>query len=104
MNFTTENFKTEVLESEVPVLVDFWADWCGPCKSLGPVIDEMAQTANGYKVGKVDVDAEGPLAKQYRVMSIPALKVFYQGKVVSEMVGVSTREEIEEMIQKAVTT
>ncbi len=102
MNFTTENFKTEVLESELPVLVDFWAEWCGPCQSLVPIIDEMTETAEGYKVGKVNVDAEGALAKEYKIMSIPALKVFHQGKIVAEMLGLSSREEIEEMIKNAV--
>ena len=69
--FTTANFNEEVLQSDIPVLVDFWASWCMPCKMLTPVIEELAEEAEGYKVGKVNVDEEPELARQYNVMSIP---------------------------------
>ena len=82
MEFTSENFAKEVLQSDVPVLVDFWASWCMPCKMLAPVIEELAEEANGsYKVGKIDVDAEPSLAAQYGIMNIPTVLVFKIGPV-----------------------
>lgn len=97
--FTTANFNEEVLQSEVPVLVDFWATWCAPCRMLGPVIDELAEEAQGYKVGKVNVDEEPELAKEYNVMSIPTVLVFKNGKVTASSVGVQPKETLEDMVK-----
>ena len=87
IHLTKDNFKEEVLESKVPVLVDFWAAWCGPCQMVGPVIEEIAGEVTDAKVGKVDVDSEKELAKQYKVMSIPTLIVFKDGEAVKREVG-----------------
>ena len=96
--FTTANFNEEDLQSNVPVLVDFWATWCMPCKMLAPVIDELAAEADGYKVGKIDVDQEPELARQYRVMSIPTFLVFKDGEVVKRDMGVMSKDELEGLI------
>ena len=98
--FTTENFEKEVLESDVPVLVDFWATWCMPCKMLAPVIEEIAAEADGYKVGKVDVDQEPELAQKYRIMSIPSILVFKNGKVAASTVGVQPKAALKELLNK----
>ena len=99
--FTTANFNEEVLQSDVPVLVDFWASWCMPCKMLTPVIEELAGEAEGYKVGKVNVDEEPELARQYNVMSIPTVLVFKGGQVVKQSVGVQPKEALEDMVRMA---
>lgn len=93
---TSENFKTEVLEAAGPVLVDFWATWCGPCRNQGPIVDELAE--DGFAVGKVDVDEEPELAQQYGVMSIPTLLVFREGREVNRVVGLTDRDTLEEMM------
>ncbi|MGN0264811.1 MAG: thioredoxin [Oliverpabstia sp.] len=98
--FTTENFEKEVLQSDVPVLVDFWATWCMPCKMLAPVIEEIAAEADGYKVGKVDVDQEPELAQKYRIMSIPSILVFKNGKVAASTVGVRPKAALKELLNK----
>ena len=92
--FTTANFEEEVLKSDVPVLVDFWASWCAPCRMLGPVIDEISEEANGFKVGKINVDDEPTLAAKFNVMSIPTVMVFKNGQVVSTSVGVQPKEAL----------
>lgn len=97
--FTTENFEKEVLQSDVPVLVDFWATWCMPCKMLAPVIEEIAAEADGYKVGKVDVDQEPELAQKYRIMSIPSILVFKDGKVAASTVGVQPKAALKELLK-----
>lgn len=97
--FTTTNFESEVLQSDVPVLVDFWANWCMPCRMLAPTIEELASTANGYKVGKVDVDQEPELARKYQIMSIPAILVFKNGKVAAQSVGVQSKEALEALLK-----
>jgi thioredoxin 1 len=92
---TDETFAQEVLQSEVPVLVDFYADWCGPCKALGPVIaDVEAEVAGKVKVVKLDVDSSGKTATQYKVHGIPTLLVFKGGQKVAEHVGYTSKEEI----------
>ena len=97
---TKENFKQEVLEAQVPVLVDFWATWCGPCQMMGPVVEELAQENPDVKVCKVNVDEEMELAREYRVMSIPTFLVFKNGEVTGRTLGVQQKEELLEMLKK----
>ena len=95
ITITKANFEAEVLNSEKPVLVDFWATWCGPCKMIAPVIAEIAEDFKGtLKVGKVNVDTEGELAVKYGVMSIPTLLLFKDGEVVKKSIGFMTKEQL----------
>ncbi len=98
IKITEQNFESEVLHSEKPVLLDFWASWCGPCRMLGPVIEEIADERTDIKVGKVNVDEEEALAMQFGVMSIPTLVLIKDGKAVNQAVGVRPKEEILKMI------
>lgn len=98
ITITAENFEEEVIRSDKPVLVDFWASWCGPCKMLSPVVDQVAEEHPEIKVGKVNVDEQGTLAEQFRVMSIPTLIVFKDGKAVNTAVGVRPKQAIVEML------
>lgn len=96
---TKDNFETEVLKSEKPVLVDFWATWCPPCRLLGPVIAEIAEEQiTSLKVGKVDVDEQKELASQFNIMSIPTMILFKDRKVVKEILGYKPKEEILKLI------
>src|SRR5271169_3522754 len=95
-------FDEKVIQSEVPVLVDFWAEWCGPCKAIGPSVEQIATEYDGKaRVYKVDVDAHAELASQYGVMSIPALLVFKGGKVVDQMVGAGPKQAIAGLLDRA---
>ena len=99
MNITKNNFEQEVLRSDKPVLIDFWAPWCGPCRMLSPVISEIAEEyGDKVKVCKVNVDDEGELAASFNVMSIPTLVVVKDGKVTNSAVGVRPKAQIVEMI------
>ena len=98
---TSENFEDEVLKCEGKILVDFWATWCGPCRMLAPVIDELAQEFDGkLTVGKINVDEQGALAAQYGIMSIPSVFLFQNGQVIERLVGVRPKAELTELIQK----
>ena len=99
LKITSENFEREVLNSDKPVLIDFWAPWCGPCKMLSPTISEIAEEyKDKVKVGKVNVDEEGELAAMFRVSSIPLLVVMKNGKVVNSTVGVRPKSQIVGML------
>lgn len=98
VNITKGNFEEEVLQSEKIVLVDFWANWCGPCKMLSPIVDQIAEEHPEIKVGKVNIDEEATLAIDYKVMNIPTLLVFKNGQVVNQSVGVISKSEILELL------
>jgi len=99
INLTLENFESEVMEAKVPVLVDFWATWCGPCRMMSPVIDEIAEEmGNRAKVCKVNIDEQRDLAIKYNVMSIPTFIVFKEGKEINRNVGAMPKEELGKLI------
>lgn len=98
MKITKDNFEKEVLQSEKLVLLDFWAPWCGPCQMVGPVIDSIAEEVTHAKVGKVNVDEQMELARQFEITSIPALIVMKQGKIAHNIVGVRSKETILTML------
>ena len=97
---TKENFEQEVLKADKPVLVDFWAEWCGPCQMMLPVIEELAKEQTDIKVCKVNVDEQMELARQYRVMSIPTFLVFKNGKIIAQTLGAKPKEKLLELIRK----
>ena len=93
------NFQEEVLNSEVPVLLDFWAGWCGPCRMVSPIVDQIADEHPEWKVGKINVDEEQALAAQFGIMSIPTLVVMKDGKEANKAVGVMPKEAIEDLMK-----
>ena len=95
---TKENFDSEVLKAEGTVLVDFWATWCGPCRMLSPLVDEVASERPDVKVGKINVDEQPELAQQFGIMSIPTLLVFKNGEKVQESVGLIPKEKVEALL------
>lgn len=99
LNVTAKNFQSEVVESEKPVLLDFWASWCGPCRMVSPIIDEIAEENEDIVVGKVNVDEEEKLSTQFGIMSIPTLVVIKNGEITSKTVGVRTKEQILDMLK-----
>lgn len=101
VTLSEQNFDQEVLQSQLPVMVDFWAVWCGPCKVLGPIVEELAKDYAGkLKVGKVNVDENNQLAGKYGIMSIPTLKFFKNGKMVGELIGAAPKATVEAEIKK----
>lgn len=105
ITLTEASFQSEVLDSSQPVLVDFWAVWCGPCKIIAPIVAELATEFEGrVKVGKVDVDAETALAQKYDISAIPTLLIFKDGKPVDQIVGLQSREELKARLDKVLTT
>lgn len=100
--FTTANFRTEVLQSDKPVLVDFYADWCGPCKMMAPLVDQLAEEYDGkIVVGKLNIDEDEDIAAQYHVMTIPTLAVFKGGALIDKLIGVNSKEDVKAMLDKA---
>ena len=102
VQFTDANFEQEVLKSEQPVLVDFWAPWCGPCRAVGPVVEDLAEAYKGrVKVGKINIDDNPKTATTYGVMSIPTLILFNKGDMMDKLIGLSPKDRLEGLIKKA---
>lgn len=100
VKITTTNFDQEVLQSQIPVLLDFWADWCGPCRMASPIIDEIAaETAGKVKVGKVNVDTDIELAQRYRIASIPTFLVFKNGELAEKAIGLQSKEDLVNLLK-----
>lgn len=105
LTFTDQNFQQDVLESDVPVLVDFWAEWCAPCRIVGPIIEELAtEYAGKLKVGKLDVDTNGNTAQSYGVMSIPSVMLFKDGKPVKTLVGAQSKDNYKREINSVLSS
>jgi thioredoxin 1 len=101
INLTQDNFAKEVLESSTPILVDFWAEWCGPCKMIAPVLDELAEEYDGkVRIGKVNIDNEQGLAAEYGVRAIPTLLLFHNGQVTEQIVGLKSKRDLKNSFDK----
>lgn len=98
ITITKDNFEAEVLESRKPMLIDFWATWCGPCRMQGPVLDEIAAETDAIKIGKVNVDEEQMLALKFGITSIPTLMLFKDGKEADKLVGLRSKEELKQLL------
>lgn len=99
IDLTKENFQAEITESDKPVLVDFWAVWCGPCQMMAPILHELETEMPDVQIGKVNVDEQMDLARQFRVVSIPTLIIFKNGQEVQRMVGVTSKEELKDALK-----
>jgi thioredoxin 1 len=98
---TEKNFEDEVIKSQVPVLIDFWAEWCAPCHMVSPIVEELAKEYNGkLKVGKLDVDANGSIAQRYKILAIPTILIFKKGQVASQIIGAAPKKDIRSNIDK----
>ena len=101
VTLTQDNFAAEVLKASAPVLVDFWAEWCGPCKMIGPILDELAEEYSGrVKIGKVNIDQQQALATEYGVRAIPTLLLFHQGQVADQMVGLRSKRDLKASLDR----
>ena len=98
ITITKENFQSEVVQSDKPVLLDFWATWCGPCRMVSPIVDQIADERSDIKVGKINVDEQPELAQQFRIISIPTLVVMKDGQIANKAVGAMPKEEILELL------
>jgi thioredoxin 1 len=104
IKFTDQNFKTEVLDATMPVLVDFWAEWCAPCRIVGPIVEELAKEYEGkLKVGKLNVDENGQTAQSYGIMSIPSLLIFKNGQAIKTMIGAQSKDSFKREIDMALS-
>jgi thioredoxin 1 len=105
LELTSANFETEVIKSELPVLVDFWATWCGPCRMIAPIVEELAQSYQGKaKIAKLDVDSNQDVAMKYKILSIPNVLFFKNGKIVDQIIGAVPKKQFIDKIEKLVGT
>jgi len=103
LELTSKNFQKEVLDSKEPVMVDFWASWCGPCKMMAPIVDELSKTmASEIKIAKINIEDEEAIANQYGIMSIPTFLIFKNGKVIDQTSGGMPKEKLASFIKKAI--
>jgi thioredoxin 1 len=102
LEFKDDNFEEEVLKSDKPVLVDFWAPWCGPCQMMTPIIEDLSKDVEGKaKVGKINIDENSKIAQKYGIMSIPTLIIFKDGEILKQMAGIQSKESLQEELKKA---